>query len=425
MKNRGVNSEQEEGSITGDDQIELNDERKYDSSFRFLLVSRIARSIGLNYVNLSLSLYLLALGISITIVGVLFFINILISSIISLAAGYLGDRTKYKYSLIVAEVPSVFATFIIFASTNLNVIIPAMVLSGVAGIPGAARGVFSPGSTALIATNWPTRQARVQKLGVLTSIGSVSSVGGSLILVFHGYLAQFVGIIPAYRYLYLGSFFLILLSVLSLIFVAERDHPHRKKKLIGKRSLAFSGKVMVSNAFTGAGVGLAVALLPAWFLLAYKVNTTEIGLVFTASYLATALGSFLASRSTTRVSEHSLLIGSITRAVQGILLAMVAFMPSLLIAGIVYFCRSLIAGSGMPFRTTINVSGITEGELGFGSSLQGSSMRFSQMTSGASGYLSEIALPIPVFVGGILQFLGGITYYKMLKSNEKENGNGK
>lgn len=391
---------------------------KIERSFHYLLVSRIARSIGLNYVNLSLSLYLLALGFRISIIGVLFFLNVLVSTSISLLAGYFGDKTKYKYALIAAELPSVFAVFIIFISTNVTVIVIAMILSGVAGAPGAARGVFSPGSTALIATNWSSRQARVQKLGRLTSIGSFASVGGSLLLFFHGVLAGTAGNIVAFRELYLVAFFLILISTTSLLLVAERDHPRTKSKLIGKKSLAFSGRVMVSNSFNGAGIGLAIALLPAWFQIAYGVSSSQIGLVFTASYLATALGSYLASVSTSRTSGRSLMIGSMTRALQGVSVVLVAVMPTLFLAGVVYFARSLIAGTGMPFRTTINVSGITEGELGFGSSLQGSSIRFSQMTSGVSGYLTEVAIPLPLLVGGILQLFGGITYYTMLKSKE-------
>lgn len=369
--------------------------------------------------NLSLSLYLLALGLTITIVGVLFFLNILVSTVISLLVGHFGDRTKYKYALIVAEIPSVFATLIIFASTDINVIIIAMVLSGVAGAPGAARGVFSPGATALIATNWPSRHTRVQKLGRLTSIGSISSVGGSLLLFFHGILSGVTSIIAAFRYLYLVSFFLILISVISLMFVAELEHPKTKSKFIGKRSLAFSGRVMISNSFNGAGIGLAIALLPAWFQIAYGVNSSEIGLVFTASYLATAVGSYFASVSTSRMSDRSLIIGSVTRAFQGILVVIVAVMPTLFLAGVVFFVRSLIAGTGMPFRTTINVSGISEGEMGFGSSLQGSSLRFAQMTSGVSGYLTEVAIPLPLLLGGVLQAFGGLAYYAMLRSNDK------
>lgn len=393
---------------------------RIDSTFKYLLLSRVARSIGLNYVTLSLSLYLLALGITITIVGILFFLNVFLSTVISLVVGSIGDRTKYKYALIIAEAPSVVGTFCIFASSNITVIVVAMVISGVAGAPGAARGVFSPGSTAMIATNWPTTHSRVQRLGRLTSIGAFSSVGGSILLFYHGILAGTTGTILAFRYLYLVSFLLMLTSIIGLAFVAERPHKRQAVKFIGKRSLKFTARVMFANSFNGAGIGLAVALLPAWFQIAYGVNSSQIGLVFIASYLATAAGSYYASISNARMSEHSLMIGSITRSIQGLMIVLIAFMPSLFFAGIAYFTRSLIAGVGMPFRTTLNISGISSGEMGFGSSLQGSSMRFSQMTSGLAGYLTEVSIPLPVFIGGLLQFCGGFAYYKMLGPNGKK-----
>ncbi|MFP3242749.1 hypothetical protein [Caldisphaera sp.] len=37
------------------------------------------------------------------------------------------------------------------------------------------------------------------------------------------------------------------------------------------------------------------------------------------------------------------------------------------------------------------------------------------MSSGLSGYLMEIDLPIPLFIGGIFQAMSGILYMKLLK----------
>jgi hypothetical protein len=81
----------------------------------------------------------------------------------------------------------------------------------------------------------------------------------------------------------------------------------------------------------------------------------------------------------------------------------------------VYAGRSFVAGVGAPNRTTVNVSGISSGDFGVGTSIQGISSRVSQSFSGLSGYLMDVSLPLPLLTGGILQSISGVVYYKLLK----------
>ncbi len=108
--------------------------------------------------------------------------------------------------------------------------------------------------------------------------------------------------------------------------------------------------------------------------------------------------------------------GSITRMMQGLLLIIMAIMPSFILSGIVYSIRSFFAGFGQPIRTAINVRGIKEGDYGTATSIQGIAGRISQSTSGAAGYLMDIYVPLPLILGGMIQAFGGYVYYKIFRS---------
>ncbi len=81
--------------------------------------------------------------------------------------------------------------------------------------------------------------------------------------------------------------------------------------------------------------------------------------------------------------------------------------------------RAFVAGSGSPNRSTVTVKGIGNEDYGTATSLQGIATRVSQLSSGASGYLLDYALPLPLEVGGVLQLISGALYKILLKPKSK------
>lgn len=272
------------------------------------------------------------------------------------------------------------------------------------------RGVFSPGLTALVASNWKNDLERVRRLGILTSAAAFSSIGGSSMLP----IKSFLPFSPElkFRFLFLISVILLALSILSLSTVNEVARPKKNSKIMKLSSLKYSGKVMLSNSLSGMGVGLAVPLLPLWFELMYKISSYDIGIIYSISYLATALGSFFASNLSKWISILN--IASWTRILSGALLILIPFSPYF-IGSFIYILRSLIAGFGSPSRSTVNMKGISTEDFGAASSIQGIASRASQATAGASGYLMEIYLPMPLIIGGLLQAISGWVYLRMLR----------
>ncbi len=394
------------------------DKGAIDRSFKFLLTSRSLRSASLILVNLSLSLYLKALGYGLIFIGIVYFFIIAFNIIITLAFGIIGDRIGYARTMIVAEALPLAALLGLALSVNIYIIIISAMIGGITGSPGGMRGAFSPGMTSYIASNWPGEMERVKRLSNIYAIASISSIAGSMLLIAHGPLSIYYGAVNSFRLLFGISAGLTLLSLISLSFLKERRRPRKTTRVMKKESLRYTLRIIVPNMVNGAGIGIAFPLLPLWFELMYKISASYVGVIFTLAYAFTAAGSFVSGRYLTGSKISVIAVSSWARIFQGLTLIIMAFTPFLALATIIYSIRSMIAGVGSPMRSAISVRGISGEDYGTASGIQGVFTRSSQITSGISGYLMEESIPLPLLTGGIIQVAGGMVYYRLIRSWE-------
>ncbi|BBG24283.1 MFS transporter [Sulfuracidifex tepidarius] len=386
-----------------------------EMGFRWLVFSRIMRSIGIIFITLSSSLYLSLIHVSVVIIGVVFLGVVGFSSLLSITLGLIGDRYGYKKSLIIGDSISTLGAFIFSLSSNFYLIAASLIVAGIGGAAGGMRGVYSPGLSALVVSNWPDERERVKKMGILTSSASLASIIGSSMLIIHNYLP--FSNVENYRILFLVSSFFLLSSLLSILKVEEKARPRKTSKVMTRSSFSYVYKVMVTNALAGFGIGLAIPLLPLWFKIRYGVDSSEIGIVFTLSYLFTSVGSFLA----TRIHLDILKIASFTRTMNGIFLILMAISPWFALASALYLVRGMNAGIGAPNRVAINVRGVRSEDFGAASSIEGIATRGAQMSSGLSGELMEMSTFYPLFLGGVIQAISGILYLTLLRKPRSES----
>jgi hypothetical protein len=109
---------QRKGGFMFDDSQE-----RIDSSFKFLLLSRGARSVALVFVSLAFSLYLNALGYSLIFIGLAFLVIVAFNMFVSLFLGMMGDRIGYSRALIISELFSLAGTAGLFFSSSIYVIL--------------------------------------------------------------------------------------------------------------------------------------------------------------------------------------------------------------------------------------------------------------------------------------------------------------
>ncbi len=385
-----------------------------NSTFKFFLLSRATRSVSLIFVTLSLPLYLFALNYGIISIGIIYFVIMTFNALLAILLGAIGDRVGYKKALIIGEVFPIVALAMLAISTNFFVIIFAAVIGGIAGVAGGMRGVFSPGSTALIASNWQDQKERIKKVAEMNYVGSGFAIIGSLLLYSRSFLIGSAGTIGSFRLLFALSAFLVLVSMFSLFFVEEVNRPEKTTKIMKTESAKYSLRMMVANFFNGVSLGLALPLLPLWFELKFAVPISMIGIIYTMSYIATAMGSYFTAKNAYRAKFSILFIASSTRTLQGIMLMVIAFSPLFFISSAFFITRSFIAGLGSPSRSVMNMKGVNSQDYGTAFSFIGLSNRLSQTSTGITGYLMDISLPVPIILGGLLQTIGGFIYFKVL-----------
>ncbi len=386
---------------------------KIDRGFKTLLLSRIFRSVSIIYVTISLPLFLLDLNIQIEYVGIIFFGMISVSSLLSLVSGMIGDRIGYRYSLIIADIPLLFISLVLSLVHNVEIIEIAVILGGVGGVAGGLRGVFAPGMLAMIAKNWTGTQKRISRMGLIMFSGSLASIAGSLFLYAGHFLLPGYKSVTIFRTFYLLMALFAFFSILFVALTPERKSEKKETLLMKRSSGTHTGKVFLTNLIQGSGIGMGLVLLPAWLRIRFSLPNYEIGLIFTFSYVATALGSYISAR---RIYKKPVIYyGSLTRVVQGIMLIVMAFLPLSVLVAVAFAVRQFFGGFGAPIRSAINIGGIERQDLGTASSIQGLGMRASQGSSAGAGFLIKVSLPLPVFLGGVLQVIAGYVYFKLLK----------
>lgn len=394
-------------------------QNEINKSFKYLLVSRAMRSIALIFTTLSLPLYFKALGYKLEIIGIFYFMIIFINAFIALSLGNLGDRIGFKKILIIAELLPLIGLVLLSTSSTLTLILIAAVLCGVSGTAGGVRGAMSPGSTALIASNWKDQNIRINKIAKMNLISSLFAIAGGMLLSSQSLITLSIGDINAFKILYLLSFSFIFISVISLFLVKEAKRPKKQTKFMKKESINYSLRILLPNIINGAGIGLVMPLLPLWLALKYNTSAFVIGLIFALSYMATSIASYSASRIKYKNSRYILNFATYTRIFQGLSLILIAFIPILGIVAVLLILRTFIAGIGMPSRAVTNIKNINNEDYGTATTMQGMGSRFSQTSSGLSGYLMELSISSPLVIGGILQTVAAFVYFKLIKNQIK------
>ena len=388
-----------------------------DKRFKYLLYSRAFRSVAIIYMSLAFSLYLAALHIQIIEIGIVAAIAMLFMVFLTISLGFIGDRYGYRIELLCSEFVALIGALIIGVSSAPLYIMAGMVIAGIGGGAGGMRGAFSPGTNAFIANNYKDQKDRIKRYSHITLVGSIASIGGSILFASVSPLSGLIGQLGAYRILFLASAVMLVASLISISMLTEEKRPKKTTKVMKSSSIKYSARVIVVNVLGGIGIGLVIPLLPLWLVLSYGATSFDIGIIFTALYLAVALGSYFSSKIASRMDMLN--VATYTRLLSGALLFAMAFAPTLIIAAVLYLIRGILAGFGSPSRTAVNVKGVDIEDYGTATSIQGVASRAGQLSSGLSGYLMDFALPLPIFVGGIFQLVSGISY-KLLFSRRKK-----
>ncbi|MGC8479701.1 MAG: MFS transporter [Candidatus Micrarchaeia archaeon] len=410
-----------------------------DHGFKFLLMSRIFRSMALIFMTLASPIYLNDINLTLVQIGIIYVGVMLFTAFLSISLGALGDRKGFKKALILGDIPPILGALLLSLTGNTVLIIIGVIIAGLSGVAGGMRGAFSPGMIAFTARNYPDNKVRVKKFSILVQSASAASIVGALLLVSQFYISTYTGTILSFRVLFGLSAVLTTLSLVSLFFLEEVNITKKSTKIMKKESINYTIKISILNILNGSALGLSLPLLPLFFAIAFKFQSTStafyIGIIYLPSYLMTILGSSLSKKYSDRINiintaKATRVLNGVLFLLMGIIFTMqyysiLVFLPLLLFAAALYSARSLVAGFGSASISTISMSGLNKEDYGTATSIQGLASSLSQSSSGISGYLADYLFPLPMLIGGALQISAGILYPIFIKNNRKINKNKK
>ncbi len=147
-------------------------------------------------------------------------------------------------------------------------------------------------------------------------------------------------------------------------------------------------------------------------------------MVYIPAYLASSAGARFYGIHPNRLGIVN--VASISRNMNGVLLMAMGVVFAVgytmpystwlfAAAALLYIARSFIVGIGVTSRSIVNLGGVHSEDYGTASSIQSIAGSLSMSSSGLSGYLVDLWMPAPLFLGGLFQIGGGILYKRALE----------
>ncbi|ABW01572.1 MFS transporter [Caldivirga maquilingensis] len=380
-----------------------------------LVASRIIRSFSFGYLSFIIPLYLKSIGFNPVLIGLYFMINAISSSLLVLAAGFLGDLYGRRDTLIAMS--SLFTASMLVYSTTVNrLAIFATSILGTTGGGGpgggAGGGPVTPLQTSLLADNTsPVERTRVYS--ITTAASTASSLAGAA----SSYLFLSMGL--GDLFLFRLSAVLSALSLLVLLMVSRdkgRIRVDSISQIIPRRSSGSVVKIAIAGSLGSLGLGMVTPLLPLWFKLYLHATELDVNMIYMASYLVSMVSTLLADR-VERVMGRVKAI-SVLRAVSVGLFIVMAVTPSLIIDSVLYIIRVALYMVTIPMRQSLSMEVITSDERARGLSITGLARRLPySLGSFIAGVMMNSALfALSMITGGLVSMLDPLLYYIFFRS---------
>ncbi len=248
--------------------------------------------VGSGITSAILPLYLLSLGISLTMVGLLYSTLNLLSGLIRTPVGAMSDITGPRLFILSGLLGSILALASMALAWDWKLAAIAMILTGIAS------GVFFPMMKRIAAEETDVRD-RVKTFTVISLIFSITGIVGPAIA---GAIVEAYGL--------RSVFFIALVISLSGPLICYRmpfTPPTKTRERIGMNDIFKSARSLGRNAILLGTAnflrtmtwGVSSALVPVYLQETFNLTYGELGFYISLSGLSAFIGAPLASRFTT------------------------------------------------------------------------------------------------------------------------------
>ncbi len=400
----------------------------------FLLFSaRIVRLFCYGFLSVVLALYLISLGFTETIVGILFSLTLAGDALVSLWLTSSADRFGRRRVLIIGSLLMVGAGLAFIFSHNVIVLAVAAIV-GVISPSGNEIGPFLSVEQASL-THLLPGEKRTGTFAWYALAGSLSTAVGALTGGWMSQVMQQQGYSQpdSYRFVLAGYIIggVILLGIFIFlgrdVEVTPTDSPreklflglHRSKSVVFRLSGLFA-----MDAFAG---GLLVqSLLVYWFHVKYGIDTGLIGSIFFGANILAGVSALLAARIASRFGLINTMV--FTHIPSNILLILIPLMPTLPLAILILLARFTISQMDVPTRQSYTMAVVSPDERSAASGVTTIARSIGAAVSPSlSGFFMSLPslFSLPFFLSGGLKIIYDLLLYKLfrgLKPPEESRG---
>ena len=375
-----------------------------------LFTTRIIRLFCYGFLSVVLALYLIQVGLSEKVVGVIFSLTLAGDAGISLWLTTSADRFGRKQTLIAGALLMIGAG-VVFIFTRNPIVLAIAAIIGVISPSGNEIGPFLSVEQAALTQLLPGDK-RTQTFAWYALAGSLATATGALA---GGWLAQGLqatgySALNAYRIVLagyaLGGLIMIVLflSLSKSVEVPAVLRPeqtlflglHRSKKVV----LSLSG-LFAMDAFAGAL--LVQSLLAYWFHVKYGVDTGVLGSIFFGANILAGFSALFAARIAKRFGLINTMV--FTHVPSNIFLILVPLMPNLPLAIGMLLARFSISQMDVPTRQSYTIAVVAPDER---SAASGVTTIARSVGAALSPSLAGLLMAVPVLFSAPFFLAGGM-----------------
>ena len=320
---------------------------------RLMLLSLFLDSLPIGLLLVLFPLYLHDLGMRSLLIGSIFTVAGIASSVLLVAIGPLADRFGRRRFLIAGTLLPALGFAIFFLSTDPHWLVVASVLGGVGFSGGLGGGLVTATFNPILAgTVEPRRRTTALSYGEVAwalAMGTGSLLAGTPALLAHAHL---ISQLSADRALFMVCLVLTIVATLLLLPVHERygvkgpTAAQTTTRQATREAWPLIIKLSVFFTLQGAGLGLVVQLLPLWFALRFHTSVSAIAPWFAVSQVIGIPFILLVPAIARRLGVANVIV--LVASLSTCFLIGVPLAASLQVAGILFIVRSALVSMQWP-----------------------------------------------------------------------------
>ncbi len=388
---------------------------------KLIFLEKTVRTVPYGFLGVLFGVYLSQLGFSPLAVGVVLTLTVLSSALYTFAVSFFADRIGRRKTLVFFALTDAVAGALLFGSTAWW----APVLAGIVGNMSVGAGEVGP-FLSLEQAILP-RTARADRRTLAFSVYNLVGYGASSVGALLAGLQAVVGYQPLFlAYMLSGLAGSILYA--SLTPGIETERREMKRSVLSPQArpivLRLSGLFAI-DAFGGGFIGTSI--FSYYFALRFNLNLTDLGAIFSATQLVTAMSFLLAERIARRIGLLRTMVFS--HVPSNVFLIGVALAPTPVTAVVLLLCRQSLSQMDVPTRQSYIMAIVDEADRTPAAGLTSTTRTVSSSISPSlAGYaLANLWLGTPLVAAGSLKLLYDALIYasfRKVQPPEERSGQG-